>query len=197
MEEIYSIKDVGPYDLYSVVLIRPDLDPKRPLRCFHFSVGAPIPGTAIEKKVCACRSDTNMRVAGQLVDETMTVTSIEWRIPALALGKYQDNFADYRVTREDVVEFLKQAVIYLHAGSERRLAILSGNYVDNGPFLSEFNPDAIGSYGMKCPLGQNSFKIGRLEQFWVEVSFPKGAPMINGVLPLVVSLCGERARGVQ
>ena len=178
----FEIRDVGPYGLWTTIVVHPNHPIDRPCRGFHYAIGSDIPGL---HKVSACRSDTNMNVTGQLVDETMQVESVSWRIPPIALGKFQQNDKDYRVTHEDVSEFVRNARLTVHTG-KRAIEIP----------LEDVEADAIGGHGATFNLGQRAFDIERLETFWVELAL-KGSLMINGTIPLIVTLDGARARGVQ
>jgi hypothetical protein len=181
----YILKDVGPYGLWTTLVIRPLHPTDRPIRGFNFSIGQEIPGLS---KVIACRSDTNLAVAGCLVDETMHVDSVSWHIPAISLEKYQAGVPaqrkDYFVTPADVEEVVRNARLTVHT-DKGDIAI---------PLIA--SKDAIGGHGATHVLEKDAFDFGRLRGFWVELTFAK-PPMLNGNLAIIVTLNGLRTRGVQ
>lgn len=177
-----EIKDIGPYSLWTVLVVKPLHPVDRPIRGFNFSIGQDIPGLT---KIIACRSDTNLNVAGCLVDETMHVDSVSWHIPAISLAKYQtESSNDYAVTSDDVAELIRNTKLTVHI-DKKDIAI---------PLIA--SKDAIGGHGATHVLEKDAFDIGRLRSFWVELTFTN-PPMLNGNLVIIVTLNGLRARGVQ
>jgi hypothetical protein len=169
------IEDVGPYSLWTTIVVSPSQPWDRPLRGFNYSVGSDVPGT----NVPACRSDTNMMVAGQVVDEKQRVDSVTWTIPAIALGKYQPTGKDYAVTPRDIREFADKARLFLCVDTDGLSIPL---VIDSSERGSEF-------------LLSRPLTIGRLQPFWVELSF-SGPLAIGGALQCIVTLDGERRRSV-
>jgi hypothetical protein len=177
--------------LWTTIVVCPDHAFDRPLRGFHYSIGADIPGLA---KVSACCSDTNMNVAGYLVDEEQLVRSVSWAIPALALGKFQVNGCDYTVKHTDVMELVSKTRLALCVHKAQDMPLTPQLLpLTQSPVLVE--PDATGGYGAQYPLDSRAIRLGRFVAFWVELSFT-GPLKIGGALPLIITLNGERSRSV-
>ena len=178
------VVDVGPYGLWTTIVVSPDHKFDRPLRGFQYSIGCDIPGLV---KVTACRSDTNLNVAGMLVDENMRVDSVTWQIPALALGKFQRSGKDYTVTEDEVHTLAAKATLIVHAEGPTPVHVQI-------PLSEGMRQDAVGNYGATHAL--DPVEVGRMRAFWVELVFD-GAPTIKGTIPILITLDGLRERGVQ
>jgi len=126
-----------------------------------------------------------MNIAGCFIDESMVVETVSWRIPSIALGKYQQKNKDYTVRREDVTELVDNA--HLIAQTKNGSIEIPLAFVE---------ADAVGGHGASFNLRPNGFDLSRLENFWVELSFT-GGPRLCGAVPIIITFDGQRMRGVQ
>jgi hypothetical protein len=181
----YDSEDAERYRLWTTVVICSNSPFDVPLYGFNYPIGGDIPGLS---KVPACHSETNQKVvchvlndptglkAGHFLDNKMWVTAVAWHVPAIALGKFQKDGKDYTVTREDVAELVRNVVLAVHVETT----------VHTIPLRQTDAED----YGGDANLGMRSFGIGRVDAFYVRLSF-KGPLEIGGTLPLIITLKGQ------
>lgn len=181
--------------LYSTILVQ-SADPKattdepRPLRAFHYCLGQNLPGVA--RAVPASRLETNLHVANCLVDDLMFIKYIEWSIPFKALAVYQPNQTEYKVTAEDIREFVAKAHLSFYAGGDRPIGELP-------PAAARIEIDeAEGVWCQPIVDFNKPWELRRLEKFWAEINWPRGEPTFgNGAtIPVKITMYGVARRGL-
>lgn len=180
-----SIMDVGDGSLYSTVLLSGGASE---FIAFSYCVGGLISGS---DGVSASQLHTNMRVANQLVDETMSMMQLSWHIPPIANASYQRDHQPYSITFEDLAEFVWNTVVRFYCGGDR-------------PFV-EFLPSTYrvvwsGTGASQIVHLSYPVDLGRLERFWLSVNWPGRRPSFKKVdvkIPIVFQIKGTRGRRVQ
>lgn len=173
--------------VYSTVVVTRGCGELRP---FNYSCGQDIPGVYQMNRVSASRRETNMNVSCQLVDEETTWIGFGWSVAAVTPAAFTPNGVAYRVTQEDVADFLQAAFIRLFAGGGKP-------YVELVPDQHAVQHDEAG-WRQRVPL-PGKLQARRLEKFWAELSWPRTQPMLStrdSALAVTVRLMTE-AEGVE
>jgi len=224
MQEIRMIKDLGPFTLFSTVVLQPTLlgrpdridheESEQPYRlgytldarrvaAFAHCIGQRVPGT----RRAATRLDTNMNIAAQIVDEERWVNGLGWRIPARTPAEFrlQEGELAYEVTRADVREFVETAKICFYSGGDKpfyelplaaRPVVFDADDTQHPVDDEAVREDAIGSWGQRLTTIEPALPLHRLEKFWWEVQFPDRLPHLEGPLTLICAIEAVRSRGV-
>lgn len=166
--------------LKSTVLIDGDC-PSGELIAFSASIGAPMSGAG-SIDIVSTNADTNLHVANQLVDETMSVREIWFEIPHVAQARFQRPLPcgkrqDYHVDYQGVRQILDLTTLSFFVGGER-------------PFLRQLLSAAIkGPEAAAETLWRGVFKlkhpveIRRIEKFWVTLAWPERRPSFARICP--------------
>ena len=215
---VKTLKDVGEYDVWTHIIVSNNQQGE--LLGFTYQVGGIVSGTSGAN---ATKLDTNMRVASQFVDESMSVYAIAIQIERLTRALFQD-FPDpddkesvkvpYQATYPDFKQMEAHTLFRMHVGGDKPFSEgmltwfaesggLYGSSVTAGEEIVANNVPTIASarkWEFKLP-------IGRIEKFWCELLWPGGSPTfgffsgspgtVHGKVGVYVRLLGVRARGVQ
>lgn len=215
---VKTLKDVGEYDVWTHIIVSDQQQGE--LLGFTYQVGGIVSGTAGAN---ATKLDTNMRVASQFVDESMSVYAIAIQIERLTRAVFQNPYAPlvdnsklpYQATYHDFKEMEAHTLFRMHVGGDKPFSEgmltwfaeaggLYGSTALSGEEIVANNVPTIASarrWEFKLP-------IGRVEKFWCELLWPGGSPTIgvfpasptadvHGKIGVYVRLLGVRARGVQ
>jgi hypothetical protein len=217
---VKTLKDVGEYDVWTHIIVSSGQQGE--LLGFTYQVGGIVSGTA---GVNATKLDTNMRVASQFVDESMSVYAIAIQIERLTRAVFQDlsivppevapgSKKPFQATYRDFKEMEAHTLFRMHVGGDKPFSEgmltwfaesggLYGSTAQSGESIIANNVPTIASarkWEFKLP-------IGRIEKFWCELIWPQGsptfsvfpdsAPAVPGRVGVYVRLLGVRARGVQ
>lgn len=213
---VWAIKDEGPYQIYSTILL-PDLlsgtssESGRDRIFFGYSIGGQVPGAAASFP--ASRLETNMRVASQFVDETMRIRSIDLAIPCVSRAEYQIDPAGgpYTVSEKDVAAIAATYHSAFYVGGDKPFVESNLHYQ---PFERRGKlPQRDGYFflhggGWITRLGEFDKKrelpVGRIEKFWGMLSSIRGVPIELGqhrynkaIVPVTMILNVFRTRAVQ
>jgi hypothetical protein len=210
---VKTLKDVGEYDVWTHIIVSSGQQGE--LLGFTYQVGGIVSGTA---GVNATKLDTNMRVASQFVDESMSVYAIAIQIERLTRAVFQDPSGappakvPFQATYRDFKEMEAHTLFRMHVGGDKPFSEgmltwfaesggLYGSTAQSGESIIANNVPTIASarkWEFKLP-------IGRIEKFWCELIWPQGSPTFSafpdtsvlGRVGVYVRLLGVRARGVQ
>ena len=170
--EVRSLHDLqGCTELWSTCVVKS----RRPLevRAFLYAIGGDVPGT--DRDLKSDKTDTNLRVAGQCMDEGRMITGLEWSIPEVVSPRYlpKQDLAPYHVRLSDVSEFARKSNVRLMLGGDKP-------FVDVHPGSRPISWDGNGA--RQAVRFDHAVPICRIERFWAEISFP-GDPPIFGKHP--------------
>jgi hypothetical protein len=214
---VKTLKDVGEYDVWTHIIVSDDQQGE--LLGFTYQVGGIVSGTG---GVNATKLDTNMRVASQFVDESMSVYAIAIQIERLTRAVFQVHTGSpvdqypYQATYRDFKEMEAHTLFRMHVGGDKPFSEgmltwfaeaggLYGSTALSGEEIVANNVPTIASarkWEFKLP-------IGRIEKFWCELQWPGGSPSFglfqgfsppsadHGRVGVYIRLLGVRARGVQ
>ncbi len=208
--QVRSLKDVGEYDVWTTIVIQNAQAGE--LMGFAYSVGGTVAGTAVN----ATKIDTNMRVANQFVDESMSVYAVAAQIKRLTEAAFQQTpaFGTFTATLADFEAIETHVLLRLHVGGDKPFAEgLLTWFPEAGGLagMSQVNNAELISNNVATPASARRWEyklpIGRIEKFWAEMSCPRVGPAItlhpgsagmqNGRVGLIIRLLGVRARSVQ
>lgn len=219
------IEDVGPYPVWSTVLLSemPEKSTEDQLRergrrgtgsiFFSYSIGGQVPGAY--RQLAATRLETNLNVPNQFVDERMSVESIDLVIPRVSLAAYQINPSGgvYLVSKQDVMSLAAEASLSFYCGGDKPFAeaVLAHRtfmYREinerQEPTLKTILGHDGGWIVRFAEFGKNTpLPIGRIEKFWGELLFIRSSPKFGrhcynpAVIAAAMVLNGERRRRVQ
>lgn len=218
--QVKSLKDVGEYDVWTHVIISSGQQGE--LMGFSYAVGGQVSGAP---GVNATKLDTNMRVANQFVDESMSVYAIALQIERRTRRVFQDasivppevppgSKKPYQATYTDMKELESTTLFRMHVGGDKPFAEgLLTWFAEAGGFYGSTaqTGEAIIANNVPTPASARRWEfklpIGRIEKFWAELSWPGGSPVIQnfpdsdpavaGKIGIIIRLLGVRARGVQ
>lgn len=206
--QVKTLKDVGDYDVFTSIILQSGQTGE--LMGFSYAVGGQTSGVAIN----ATKIDTNMRVANQFVDESMSVYAVAIQVERLTQSRFQEDTNDgpYTLTLDDFRSIEAHTLFRLHVGGDKPFAeglvtwfgegggIAGMSNANNGEVLANNVPTiaAVRRWDFRLP-------IGRIEKFWCELLFPARSPTIQNIpntnragrVSIKVRLLGVRARGVQ
>jgi len=213
---VKTLKDVGEYDVWTHIIVSSGQQGE--LLGFTYQVGGIVSGT---QGVNATKLDTNMRVASQFVDESMSVYAIAIQIERLTRALFQNPVTEelgklpYQATYDDFKQMEAHTLFRMHVGGDKPFSEgmltwfaeaggLYGATATSGEDIVANNVPTIASarkWDFKLP-------IGRIEKFWCELLWPGGNPTfgvfpqsptadVAGKIGVLVRLLGVRARGVQ
>lgn len=218
------IKDVGPYPVWSTVLLSemPEKSTEDQLRehgrrgtgsiFFSYSIGGQVPGAY--RQLAATRLETNLNVPNQFVDERMSIESIDLVIPRVSLAVYQINPSGgvYVVSEQDVVSLAAEASLSFYCGGDKPFAeavlahrqVVNVRDVSKEPTFETILGHDGGWIVRFAEFGKNTpLPIGRIEKFWGELLFLRSSPKFGrhcynpAVISAAMILNGERRRGAQ
>jgi len=158
----------GLGEIYSTVLVHS----RQPSELHAFSGGLGYVMTGSLSCRPNGRLDTNMRIPNQYVDEGMEAIGVEWTIPAVVGVEHLDQSVrePYHTRLLDVIEFARCAFIRVYFGGDMPYA--------EWPAIQK--PIAWSVEGARQQVRfQDAVSIGRIEKFWVELSFPGPAPQFG------------------
>lgn len=164
--EVRSMHQVG-LSVYSTVVVTRGCGE---LRAFSYSQGADIPGV-FRNRVPASRRETNMNVSYQLVDEETTWIGFGWSVAAVTPAALTPSGVAYRVTQEDVADFLQAGFLRLFIGS------WDNAFLELVPDQHAVQRDEAG-WRQRVPLA-GPLHARRLEKFWGELSWPRTQPTLS------------------
>ena len=209
--QVRSLKDVGEYDVWTTIVVQNAQAGE--LMGFAYSVGGQVAGAA---GINATKIDTNMLVANQFVDESMSVYAVACQIKRLTEAAFQQVAGDgtFTATLADFEAIETHTLFRLHVGGDKPFAEgLLTWFPEAGGLagMSQVNNAELISNNVATPASARKWEyklpIGRIEKFWAELSWPRVGPAIslhpgsagarNGRVGIIVRLLGVRARGVQ
>ena len=166
--------------LKSTVLI-PHNGTSRELLAFVSCIGSPMNGGGSEGLVCTS-GDTNMRTSACLIDERMDVREIQFEIPRIAEARFQFRLPcgtrnPFVVGPDEVAEIVSKTVLSLCVGGDKPFVRQKMSSFLPGP-KSPGDSVLRASYEIQPAIG-----IGRIEKFWVELSWPDGTPQFKPICP--------------
>ena len=207
--QVRSLKDVGNYDVWTTLILQSAATGEQ--TGFSYGVGGMVPGTNVN----STKLETNLRVPHQFVDESMNVKGIAIQIERATPAAFQAAGAPgtaYTATLDDFREIECHTLFRMHIGGDKPFAeglvtwfaegggIYGNSNANNAEVLSNNVPTyaAVRQWGYPLP-------IGRIEKFWAELSWPRGAITIDnfpetstaGRIGIKIRMLGVRARAVQ
>lgn len=161
----------GLGEIYSTVLVHS----QRPSELLAFSggIGSVMTGSSMGRP--NGKLDTNLHMACQHVDDDMEAIGVEWTIPAIVGTEHLDGSArePYHTRLLDVIEFARCAFIRVYFGGEKPYA--------EWPVIQK--PITWSVEGARQQVRfRDAVKIGRIEKFWIELSFPGPAPRFGSLV---------------
>lgn len=202
--QVKTLKDLGEYDVWSKVCIATlqagELLP------FAYGVGGNVPGSFAA--IVANKLDTNLRVANQFVDESMSVYAIALQIERVTAAGFTNLGASYTTTLADWEQIEAHTLFRMHVGGDKPFAegLVSWFPEAGGPAgATQVNNAEIITNGVATVHSARKWDlklpIGRIEKFWGEFSWLRATLVIaggpNARVGLITRLMGVRARGVQ
>jgi len=204
--QVKTLKDLGEYDVWSKVCL--GTLQAGELLPFAYGVGGQVPGSA--NAVVANKLDTNLRVANQFVDESMSVYAIALQVERVTAQAFQTGAppaASYTTTLADWEQIETYTLFRMHVGGDKPFAegMVSWFPEAGGPAgMTQVNNAEIITNGVASPYSARRWDlklpIGRIEKFWGEFSWLRAQLVIAGAgarIGIITRLMGVRARGVQ
>jgi len=171
-----ALQEVRTEPLKATVLLGPECR-NGELLAFSASIGSPLPGGG-NRNLVATSAETNLRVANMLVADRMVVRHVRFEIPRVAPARFQQALPcgkqpDYTVTAEDLRQILTTTVLSLYVGGDKAWFRDRLDAAHAGP-LPPANAVERGTFTLPTPMS-----IGRVEKFWVELSWPASRPVFG------------------
>lgn len=202
--QVKTLKDLGEYDVWSKVCVRTLQGGE--LLPFAYGVGGQVPGAILA--AVANKQDTNLRVANQFVDESMSVYAIAIQVERVTVAAFQTGgAASYTTTLADWLQIEAYTLFRMHVGGDKPFAegMISWFPEAGGPAgATQVNNAEIITNGVATVHSARKWDlklpIGRIEKFWGEFSWLRANLVIasaTNCVGVITRLMGVRARGVQ
>lgn len=208
--QVKTLKDLGEYDVWSKICL--STLQAGELLPFAYGVGGNVPGSGAAAGTVANKLDTNLRVANQFVDESMSVYAIAIQIERVTAPAFQAagmGGASYTTTLADWEQIEAHTLFRMHVGGDKPFAEgmicwfpeaggpAGSTQVNNAEIITNgvATVHSARKWDLKLP-------IGRIEKFWGEFSWLRATLVLAGAaggcrVGVITRLMGVRARGVQ